>query len=116
MAQSSHGLLGRIQKANDDASRRFGPNTAEVAAFIEAAAHLTPWQWRQVLAARRLLDSVTKEEIGEAAGAGRSVPAAVRTSEGRLAEPMARAGEALLEALEKRSDEKVVVAWQATSA
>jgi hypothetical protein len=116
MAQQSHGLLGRIHKANDTASHRFGPNTAEVEAFIEAAAQLTPWQWRQVLSARRLVASVTKEDIGQAGETVRSIHAAIRSSEGRLAEPMARAGEALLEALERRSDEKVVAAWQAASA
>jgi hypothetical protein len=116
MAESSHGLLGRIQRANDDASRRFGPNTAEVEAFIQAAAHLTPWQWRQVLAARRLVALVTKEGIGEPGESLRSIQEAIRSSEGRLSEPMARAGEALFEALEKKSDEKVVSAWQAVSA
>ena len=64
MAPASHGLLGRIQRANDDASRRFGPHTAEVEAFIVAAAHLTPWQWREVLATRRLVGSVSKEGGG----------------------------------------------------
>jgi hypothetical protein len=112
----SHGLLGKLQEANGDASRRFGPNTAEVEAFIEAAAGLTPWQWRQVLAARRLVALVTKEETGQAAESRRSIQAAIRTTEGRLSEPMAQAGEALLEALAKRSDEKVVSAWQAVSA
>jgi hypothetical protein len=116
MAQSSHGLLGRIQRANDDASRRFGPNTAEVEAFIQAAANLTPWQWRQVLAARRLVGSVTKEDAGQAAQSVLSIQAAIRASEGRVSEPMATAGEALFEALEKQSDEKVVAAWQAASA
>jgi hypothetical protein len=116
MAESSHGLLGRIRGANDDAPRRFGPNTAEVEAFIEAATNLTAWQWRQVLAARRLVASVTKEDIGQAAESRRSIQAAIRTAEGRLAEPMAQAGEALLEALARRSDEKVVTAWQAVSA
>ena len=116
MAQSSHGLLGRIQRANDDASRRFGPNTAEVEAFIQAASHLSPWQWRQVLAARRLVALVTKEDVGEAEHSRRTIQAAIRTSEGRMSEPMAKAGEALFEALEKRSDEKVVSAWQAVSA
>ena len=116
MAQSTHGLLGRIQRANDDASRRFGPNTAEVEAFIEAAAHLTPWQWRQVLALRRLVASVTKEGIGQAAQTRRSIHAAIRSSEGGMSEPMARTGEALFEALAKRTDEKVVAAWQAASA
>jgi hypothetical protein len=116
MAQSSHGLLGRIQRASDDASRRFGPNTAEVEAFIQAAAHLTPWQWRQVLAARRLVALVTKEGLGQATESVRSIQDAIRSTEGRLSEPMARAGEALFEALEKKSDEKVVSAWQAVSA
>ena len=116
MAQSSHGLLGRIQRANDDASRRFGPNTAEVEAFIEAAAHLTPWQWRQVLAGRRLVALVTKEGLGQGSESVRSIQDAIRSTEGRLSEPMARAGEALFEALEKKSDEKVISAWQAVSA
>ena len=80
MAESSHGLLGRIQRGNDDASRRFGPNTAEVEAFIEAAAHLSPWQWRQVLAARRLVASATKEGIGNASEERRSIQAAVRST------------------------------------
>jgi hypothetical protein len=116
MAQSSHGLLGRIQRANDSASRRFGSNTAEVESFIQAAAQLTPWQWRQVLAARRLVASVTKEGIGQEAESVRSIQASLHAGEGRLSEPMARTGEALFEALEKRSDEKVISAWQAVSA
>ena len=116
MAQSSHGLLGRIQRATDDASRRFGPNTAEVEAFIEAAARLTPWQWRQVLAGRRLVALVTKEGLGQGSESVRSIQDAIRSTEGRLSEPMARAGEALFEALEKKSDEKVISAWQAVSA
>ena len=115
MGQSSHGLLGRIQRANDDASRRFGPNTAEVEAFVEASAHLSPWQWRQVLAARRLVASVTKEATGPAESR-KSIQAAILSTEGRLSEPMARTGEAILEALAKRTDEKVVAAWQAASA
>ena len=115
MAESSHGLLGRIQRSNDDASRRFGPNTAEVEAFIEAAAHLTPWQWRQVLAVRRLVASVTKEGTAPAESR-KTIQAAILSSEGRLSEPMARTGEALFEALAKRTDEKVVAAWQAASA
>src|SRR6267143_7117441 len=106
MAESSHGLLGRIQRANDDASRRFGPNTAEVEAFIEAAAHLTPWQWRQVLAVRRLVASVTKEGIGKASESRRSVQAAIGSTESGMSEPMVRTGEALFEALEKHTDEK----------
>jgi hypothetical protein len=116
MAPASHGLLGRIQRENDDASRRFGPNTAEVESFIQAVAHLSPWQWRQVLAARRLVASVTKEGTGQEAQSVRSIQDAIRSSEGNVSEPMSRAGEALFEALDKRSDEKVVAAWQAVSA
>ncbi|HEY8797847.1 MAG TPA: hypothetical protein VIO85_08285 [Candidatus Dormibacteraeota bacterium] len=116
MAQPTHGLLGRIQRANGDDSRRFGPNTAEVEAFIDAAAHLSPWQWRQVLAARRLVASVTKEGIGKAAETRRSIQAAVRSTEGGMSESMASTGEALFDALAKRTDEKVVAAWQAASA
>ncbi|MDQ6876100.1 MAG: hypothetical protein M3082_00040 [Candidatus Dormibacteraeota bacterium] len=116
MAQSTHGLLGRIQKANDGPPGRYGPNTPEVEAFIQAVARLTAWQWRQVLATRRLVALVTKEGIGQPAESARSIQAAIRNSEGRVSEPMALAGEALLEALEKRGDENVVAAWQAVSA
>ncbi|HEY1455555.1 MAG TPA: hypothetical protein VGG31_03595 [Candidatus Dormibacteraeota bacterium] len=116
MAPASHGLLGRIQRANDDASRRFGPNTAEVEAFISAVAQLTPWQWRQVLAVRRLVASVTKEGTGEPADSARSIQAAIRTSDTRLSEPLARAGEVLFDTLAKRSEEKQVAAWEALSA
>jgi hypothetical protein len=110
---ASHGLLGRIQRANDDASRRFGPNTAEVEAFINAVALLTPWQWRQVLATRRLVSSVTKEGAGESF---RSIQAAIRSSDGRMSEPMSKAGEILFDTLTRKSEEKQVAAWQAMSA
>ena len=110
---ASHGLLGRIQRANDDASRRFGPNTAEVEAFINAVALLTPWQWRQVLATRRLVASVTKEGAGESS---RAIQTAIRSSDGRMSEPMSKAGEILFDTLARKSEEKQVAAWQAMSA
>jgi hypothetical protein len=110
---ASHGLLGRIQRANDDASRRFGPNTAEVEAFINSVAQLTPWQWRQVLAARRLVASVTKEGAGESS---RAIQDAIRSSDGRMSEPMSKAGEILFDTLTRKSEEKQVAAWQAMSA
>lgn len=116
MAPATHGLLGRILRANDDASRRFGENTVEVDAFIHAAAQLTPWQWRQVLTARRLVSTVTKEDVVQATESIRAVQAAIRSTDGRLSEPMSKAGESLFEALEKRSDDKVATAWQALSA
>ena len=113
VAPASHGLLGRIQRANDDASRRFGPNTAEVEAFINSVAQLTPWQWRQVLATRRLVASVTKEGAGETA---RAIQDAIRTTDGRMSEPMSKAGEILFDTLARKSEEKQVAAWQAMSA
>ena len=116
MAPATHGLLGRILRANDDASRRFGTNTAEVDAFILAVSHLTPWQWRQVLTARALVATVTKEDAAAAGATAKEIQAAIRGADGRLSEPMLRAGEALLQGLEKRNDDKLVAAWQATSA
>ena len=113
MAPASHGLLGRIQRANDDAAHRFGPHTAEVEAFIVRAAQLTPWQWRQVLAVRRLVVSVSKEGPPDSA---RSIQAAIRTSDRRISEPIARAGEVLFDTLVKKSDDKQVAAWQAMTA
>ena len=116
MAESLNGLVGGIEGANGEASQRFGPNTAEVEAFIQAAANLTPQQWRRVLAARRLVASVTKEGTGQPAETVGSIQATIRTGEGRQSEPMAQTGEALFEALQKRSDEEMVSAWQAVSA
>ena len=113
---ATHGLLGRILRANDDAVRRFGQNTAEVDAFIQAAALLTPFQWRQVLAARRLVSTVTKEDVDQATASMEEIKTAIRGSNGRMSESMSKAGEWLLEALDKKSDDKVVAAWQALSA
>ena len=113
---ASHGQLGRIQRANDDASRRFGSNTAEVEAFIGAVGELTPWQWRQVLATRRLVASVTKEGTGQPNESARSIQAAIRSSDGRMSEAMSHAGEVLFDSMAKKSEEKQVAAWQAMSA
>ena len=113
MAPASHGLLGRIQRATDDASHRFGPHTAEVEAFIVAAGQLTPWQWRQVLATKRLVAAVTKDGSSDNA---RSIQAAIRTSDTRISEPMARAGEILFDTLARKSEDKQVAAWQAMTA
>ena len=115
MAPASHGLLGRIQRANDQASHRFGPRTPEVEAFVVAAGQLTPWQWRQVQTVRQLVASVTKEGAG-ASDSARSIQSAIRSSDARISEPMARAGEVLFDTLAKKSDEKQVAAWQAMTA
>lgn len=115
VAPASQGLLGRIQRANDVAAHRFGPHTAEVEAFIAAAGQLTPWQWRQVLATRRLVAAVSKDGAASTDSA-RSIQAAIRTSDTRISEPMARAGEVLFDTLAKKSDDKQVAAWQAMTA
>src|ERR1700687_3995660 len=116
MAPDSRRLFGGLQKGHDDASRRFGPNTAEVEAFIQTVAHFSPWQWRQVLAAQRLVASVTKEDPGREPHSVSSLQEPIRSTDGSMPEPMARAGERLLESLDKRSDEKVVAAREEASA
>jgi hypothetical protein len=115
VAPASHGLLGRIQRANADSAHRFGPHTAEVEAFIVASAQLTPWQWRQVLLTRQLVGQVTKDGSASPDSA-RSIQAAIRSSETRISETMARAGEVLFDTLAKKSDDKQVAAWQAMTA
>ncbi|HEY3084750.1 MAG TPA: hypothetical protein VGK28_04760 [Candidatus Dormibacteraeota bacterium] len=115
MAPASHGLLGRIQRANADSANRFGAHTAEVESFIAASAQLTPWQWRQVLLSRQLVGQVTKEGSASPDSA-RSIQAAIRSTETRISEPMARAGEVLFDTLAKKSDDKQVAAWQAMTA
>jgi hypothetical protein len=115
VAPAPHGLLGRIQRANDVEVHRFGPHTAEVEAFIAATARLTPWQWRQVMAVRRLVAAVTKD-AAEGRDSAKSLQAAIRASDTRISEPMARAGQVLFDTLAKKSDEKQVAAWQAMTA
>ncbi len=116
MAPASNSLLGRILRANDEAARRFGENTAEVDAFIHATTQLTPWQWRQVLTARRLVSTVTKEDPAQATESLVAIQAAIRSIDRKVSEPISKAGEALFAALEKRSDDKLAAAWQALSA
>jgi len=107
--------LGRIQLANESTANRFGPHTAEVEAFIVAAANLTPWQWRQVLTTQRLVGAVSKDPAG-GADTARSIQTSIRSSDTRISEPMARAGEILFDALARKGEEKQVAAWQAMSA
>ena len=115
MAPASQGLLGRIQRANAEASHRFGPHTAEVEAFILAAGQLTPWQWRQVLTSRRLVSAVSKDS-GGGSDSARTIQSAIRSTETRMSETLARAGEVLFDTLAKKSDDKQVAAWQAMTA
>src|SRR5207247_9338972 len=51
----------------------YGPNHAEVAAFIKGAAELSPIQWLRVLDRRKLVASVTREGTAEPAGVVRSI-------------------------------------------
>jgi hypothetical protein len=115
VGSASQGLLGRIQRANDVDTHRFGPHTAEVEAFIAAAGQLTPWQWRQVQTIGRLVASVSKDGAPSTDSA-KSIQSAIRSSDARISEPMARAGEVLFDILVKKSDEKQVAAWQAMTA
>src|SRR5438445_4131971 len=55
------------------AAAPYGPNHAEVAAFIKGAAELSPIQWLRVLDRRKLVASVTREGSGEPAGVVRSI-------------------------------------------
>ena len=107
MPPPSQGLLGRIQRANAETTLRFGPHTAEVEAFILACGQLTPWQWRQVLTSCRLVGSIAKEGA-RAPDSARSIQAAIRSSETRISETLARAGEVLFDTLVKKSDDKQV--------
>jgi hypothetical protein len=86
-----------------------------VEAFILACGQLTPWQWRQVLTSRRQVGSISKEGAGTPDSA-RAIQAALRSSETRMSETLARAGEVLFDTLVKKSDDKQVAAWQAMTA
>jgi hypothetical protein len=68
-----------------------------------------------VLATRRLVASVSKEAAGAPEGAG-SIQAAIRGSDTRISEPLARAGEVLFDTLIRKGEEKQVAAWQAMTA
>jgi hypothetical protein len=111
----SPGLVARIERADADAAQRFGDRTPEVEAFIAAAARLTAPQWADVLELKRLVASVTKEGGEEAAQSASSIQAALKGSDTRISEPMARAGEALFDKLAKKTEDKQVAAWQAMS-
>src|SRR4029077_12000791 len=50
----------------------FGPNSAEVTAFVKGVVELTPIQWLRVLDRRQLVASVTREGGAGRAGGGRA--------------------------------------------
>src|SRR5213079_2647613 len=62
-----------VQTAPARAAAPYGPNHAEVAAFIKGAAELSPIKWLRVLDRRKLVASVTREGSAEPAGVVRSI-------------------------------------------
>jgi hypothetical protein len=116
MTSEAEGLPGAAQKLSPARSPRFGPNTAEVEAFIRALALLTPGDWRRVLTARRRVASVTNEPSGHAGVTIKSIRAAIRGKDGQLSQDLASAGKATFAALGKQSSERLLAAWQAASA
>jgi hypothetical protein len=63
-------------------SEAYGPNTAEVAAFVKAIPELSAIQWLRVLDRRTLVANVTREGEDEPAVVVRSILAAARASVG----------------------------------
>ncbi len=68
--------------ARPRAEAAYGPNTAEVAAFVKALPELSAIQWLRVLDRRQLVASVTREGEDEPAVVVRSILAAARASTG----------------------------------
>src|SRR5437773_2302339 len=66
--------------ARPRAEALYGPNTAEVSAFVKAIPELSPIQWLRVLDRRQLVASVTLEGEDESAVVVRSILAAARAS------------------------------------
>jgi len=88
-------------------SEPFGPNSAELSAFIDALGKLTPAQWRKVVAARRSAGSLIRDPNVLSAEAVRAL---------LRGEANGGIAPALAGILEARSDEEVVATWQAASA
>ncbi|HEY6875286.1 MAG TPA: hypothetical protein VI384_02890 [Candidatus Dormibacteraeota bacterium] len=95
---------------------KYGPNSAEVTAFIETVGRLTPGQWRKVVAAREAVAKVTRDGSGQPAEVVRALLARGTNGDGALPEPFANVASDLAGVLAGRSDEEAVAAWQAASA
>ena len=98
------------------AGERYGPNTAEVTAFIESVGRLSPSKWKKVIAARELATRVTRDGSGQPAETVRALLGGAPNGAALLPEPMSNAATDLAAVLAKRSDEEAVAAWQAASA
>lgn len=97
------------------APERYGPNTAEVTAFIESVGRLSPSKWKKVIAARESAVRVTRDGSGQPAEIVRALLGAPNGA-GTLPEPMSNVATDLAAILASRSDEEAVAAWQAASA
>ena len=98
------------------AGERYGPNTAEVTAFIESVARLSPSRWKKVIAAREAATRVTRDSSGQPAEIVRALLGGAPNGAGTLPEPMANVATDMAAILAKRSDAEAVAAWQAASA
>ncbi len=95
---------------------RFGPNSAEVSAFLDAIARLTGAQWRKVVAARRSAAAVIRDPSVQPAEAIRRMLRGDYSGGDPPSDPSAGLALALAGTLEQKSDEEVVATWQAASA
>ena len=109
----------------EDRAGRFGPNSAEVSAFVAALERLTGAQWRKVVATRKLAAAVIRDPSALPAGAVRALLAGADSASGSSGpanggaptpEPVAALAAALAGPLEGRGDEELLAAWQAGSA
>lgn len=104
---------GRPNAPVEPDAGRFGPNSAEVAAFIAAVDRLTESQWRKVVAGRRQAALVLRDAAGPPAEA---VRAWLQGGDEVPTGPAAEINRALAPALGGKGDDKVVAAWQAANA
>ena len=97
-------------------AERYGPNTAEVTAFIESVQRLTPGQWRKVLAARESIARVTRDGSSPPAETVRALLGSTSTGEATVPEPVANLARDLAGVLAGRTDAEAVASWQAATA
>lgn len=93
-------------------AERFGPNSAEVAAFIAAVDRLTESQWRRIMAARKAASLIVRDTSAPPADAVRAMLEGRDEAHGYAAE----VNRALAPALGGKGDDKVIAAWQAANA
>ena len=107
---------GPAATAPAGAGERYGPNTAEVSAFIESVGRLSPSKWKKVIAARESVARVTRDGSGQPAEIVRAMLGGAPNGAGTLPEPMSNVATDMAAMLAKRSDAEAVAAWQAASA